>query len=145
MKKSLSTKIMRRTLLTLLLANAVTSASTNDQTTFTTYEARNGNLIPGDSPIRYCSNPANDTFKIESIDMYPNPCVMYVPSSFNPFPLFSPPFSKANNQYSKRILLRCQDVGHFHLQSHKPAYFIQYNHSFQRWPNRSNSGRRRFL
>ena len=136
----LSAKTMYRTLLALFLATAVTPTSTNDQTALTTYEARNGSLIPGDSPIRYCSNPANDTFKIESIDMYPNPCVMYVPSSFNPFPLFSRPFSRANNQYSKRILLRRQNLGHFHIQSYKSAHIIQYNHSFQRWPNRSNAG-----
>ncbi|KAK0512196.1 hypothetical protein JMJ35_005324 [Cladonia borealis] len=67
---------MRRTLLAFLLATAVTSASANDQIAITTYETRNGSLIPGDSPIRYCSNPTNDTFKIESIDMYPNPCVI---------------------------------------------------------------------
>lgn len=67
---------MHRTLLAFLVATAVTSARTDDQIAFTTYEARNGSLIPGDSPIRYCSNPTNDNFKIESIDMYPNPCVM---------------------------------------------------------------------
>ena len=72
----LTPEAMRRTLLASVLASAVTSASTNDQIPIDIHEARNGSLIPGDSPIRYCSNPTNDTFKIESIDMYPNPCVM---------------------------------------------------------------------
>lgn len=68
---------MRRTLLALvLLAAATTSASTDKQIAITTHEARNGSRISGDSPIRYCSNPANDSFQIDSIDMYPNPCVM---------------------------------------------------------------------
>lgn len=63
-------------LASLLLATAVTSAPANAQIAITTHEAHNGSFIPGDSPIRYCSNPAQDLFQIDSVDMYPNPCVM---------------------------------------------------------------------
>lgn len=68
---------MHQTLLALLLlAATVTSAPTNAQIAITTHDARNGSFIPGDSPVRYCSNPAKDLFQIDSLDMYPNPCVM---------------------------------------------------------------------
>lgn len=38
----------------------------------------NGSVVPGVSPIKYHNDPGNDLFRIESLDMYPNPCVMYV-------------------------------------------------------------------
>ena len=43
----------------------------------------NGSAVPGDSLVKYHNDPANDLFKIESLDMYPNPCVLYVSSSLN--------------------------------------------------------------
>ena len=39
---------------------------------------RNGSAVPGNSPVRYHDDPGNDIFQISSLDMYPNPCVMYV-------------------------------------------------------------------
>lgn len=38
----------------------------------------NGSAVPGLSPVKYHNNPSNDLFQIESLNMYPNPCVMYV-------------------------------------------------------------------
>ncbi len=38
----------------------------------------NGSVVPGVSPVKYYNDPGNDLFRIESLDMYPNPCVMYV-------------------------------------------------------------------
>ena len=39
---------------------------------------QNGSAVPGDSPIFYNNDPSEDLFEIESLNMYPNPCVMYV-------------------------------------------------------------------
>lgn len=38
----------------------------------------NGSVVPGVSPVKYHNDPGNDLFRIESLDMYPNTCVMYV-------------------------------------------------------------------
>jgi hypothetical protein len=38
----------------------------------------NGSAVPGASPVKYHNDPGNDLFRIESLDMYPNPCVLYV-------------------------------------------------------------------
>lgn len=44
---------------------------------------QNGSAVPGASPVKYHNNPDNDLFIIESLDMHPNPCVMFVlPSRF---------------------------------------------------------------
>lgn len=40
--------------------------------------AHNGSAVPGASPFEYHNDPGNDLFQIESLDMHPNPCVMYV-------------------------------------------------------------------
>ena len=37
----------------------------------------NGSAVPGASPVKYHNDPGNDLFRIESLDMHPNPCVMY--------------------------------------------------------------------
>ncbi|KAL8640349.1 MAG: hypothetical protein Q9228_002717 [Teloschistes exilis] len=37
---------------------------------------QNGSTVPGDSPVKFHNNPANDLFRIETLDMYPNPCVV---------------------------------------------------------------------
>ncbi|KAI4203883.1 MAG: hypothetical protein LQ350_001505 [Teloschistes chrysophthalmus] len=37
---------------------------------------RNGSAVPGDSPVKFHNDPGNDLFKIETLDMYPNPCVL---------------------------------------------------------------------
>lgn len=39
---------------------------------------QNGTAVPGDSPVKFHNDPANDLFRIETLDMYPNPCVLYV-------------------------------------------------------------------
>ena len=76
-RESIAFLDMHRTLLALLLlAPAIVSAGTTDQIATISHEARKGSPVPGDSPVRYCSNPANDSFQISSLDMYPNPCVM---------------------------------------------------------------------
>ena len=36
----------------------------------------NGSAVPGDSPVKYHNDPRNDLFKIEKLEMHPNPCVM---------------------------------------------------------------------
>ena len=38
--------------------------------------ARNGKVVPGDSPVRYHGDPADNIFIIDALDMYPNPCVL---------------------------------------------------------------------
>ena len=38
----------------------------------------NGSAVPGLSPVKYHNDPGNDLFRIKSLDMHPNPCVMYV-------------------------------------------------------------------
>ena len=39
-------------------------------------KSRNGSAVPGDSPVKYYNDPGNDLFRIESLDMHPNPCVL---------------------------------------------------------------------
>ena len=41
-------------------------------------EAHNGSAVLGNSPVRYLGDTANNIFAIDSLDMYPNPCVMQV-------------------------------------------------------------------
>ena len=34
--------------------------------------------IPGDSPVKHCADPAHDLFRIERLDVQPNPPQRYV-------------------------------------------------------------------
>ena len=55
-----------------------------------------GDRVPGDSPFVYRSDPANDLFQIERLDMYPNPWTMRVESLVKKYP-------------SEQSLIRCAD------------------------------------
>ena len=50
----------------------------NQEIVTTSEHLRNGSAVPGDSPVNYNNDPSGDLFEIESLNMYPNPCVMYV-------------------------------------------------------------------
>ena len=52
----------------------------------------NSTAVPGDSPVKYHHDPSSDLFKIESLDMHPNPCVMYVFRSPSLLEIFLQPY-----------------------------------------------------
>ena len=47
--------------------------------------------VPGDSPVRYNGDFSTSLFAIETLDMHPNPCVMYVAILFFIHPPCWPP------------------------------------------------------
>ena len=39
--------------------------------------------VQGDNPLFYCSDPSNNSLKIDSVDLTPNPPLPYVPDTPN--------------------------------------------------------------
>ena len=40
-----------------------------------------GSAVPGSSPVRYRHDPSHNLFTLSQLDMHPNPCVMFVPTT----------------------------------------------------------------
>ena len=75
------------------LAQCLPSMSPPNQVTVGLHqELHNGSAVPGDSPAKYHNDPANDLFNIESLDLYPNPCVMCVLHSTLLYATAPPPY-----------------------------------------------------
>ena len=63
--------------------------------------------VPGDSPVRYNSDPSMSLFAIDTLDMHPNPCVMYIgvfPFISSPSWASLPPFQQPHHQHHCQYL-----------------------------------------
>ena len=81
--------------------------------------------VPGSSPVRYYADPTTFLYKIDKLDMYPNPCVMQVQLR-----LF-PTTTTTNTHPCQRILLRRQTMGCISHEHYERASLNEHNDALQ--------------